>query len=350
MQNTENIFQVFIKCFTFNHVNYIEDAMRGFVMQKTDFPYIAAIVDDASTDGEPDVIKRFLENEFDMTTSVRNETEDYVRVAAKHTTNVNCTFVVILLKYNHRSIKKAKFPYLKEWMNDAKYIALCEGDDYWTDPLKLQKQVDFLEEHEEFDMCCTRFQHYFQNEGRIGNFDLYNTIVPYDVEGFELKREHYLIDALPQPCTVMYRNGSMEDNTIVAKLKYRYDIPMYWFFMQKHRVWLMNKKTAMYRKHEGSITTQRWIGMLTILYEEYNEMFHYDHDKVLYAKCMQYWKLYVDECLRVENKKSLKWVLKVNKDLFLLHPTFQDWKSCIKHLSKALRHWYKVNYFRHQKK
>lgn len=154
MGNTENTYQVFIKCFTFNHVNYIEDAMRGFVMQKTDFPYIAAIVDDASTDGEPEAIKRFLEKEFDMASAVQDETEDYVRMIAKHKTNVNCTFVVVFLKYNHYSIKKKKLPYFKEWYDNVKYIAMCEGDDYWADSLKLQKQVDYLEGHEECVMCA----------------------------------------------------------------------------------------------------------------------------------------------------------------------------------------------------
>lgn len=156
MGNTENTYQVCIKCFTFNHVNYIEDAMHGFVMQQTNFPYVAVVVDDASTDGEPEVIKNFLEKGFDMASAVQDETEDYVRVVAKHKTNVNCTFVVVFLKYNHYSIKKARIPYFKEWYDNVKYIALCEGDDYWTDPLKLQKQVDYLEGHEDYSMCVNR--------------------------------------------------------------------------------------------------------------------------------------------------------------------------------------------------
>ena len=153
MENDGNKYKVFIKCFTFNQANYIEDAMRGFVMQKTDFPYVAVVVDDASKDGEQDVIKRFLENEFDMAVAMQDETENYVRVVAKHKTNVNCTFAILFLKYNHKSIRKPKYPYLKEWSDNAKYISLCEGDDYWTDPYKLQKQVDFLEAHEDYVLC-----------------------------------------------------------------------------------------------------------------------------------------------------------------------------------------------------
>ena len=182
MENIENTFKVCIKCFTFNHVNYIEDAMHGFVMQQTNFPYVAAVVDDASTDGEPEVIKRFLEKEFDMASAVQDETDDYVRMVAKHKTNANCTFGVLFLKYNHYK-KKAKAPYLKQWFDNAKYVALCEGDDYWADPLKLQKQVDFLEEHEDYSLCCSKAKVFVQEkmafEGEKGSHDCeaYDSII-----------------------------------------------------------------------------------------------------------------------------------------------------------------------------
>lgn len=144
-----------IYCATFNHKNYILDALNGFVIQQTHFPYVCTIVDDASTDGEEEVIKKYVQDNFDLQdTSVAYEKDtDYGHVIfAQHKTNKNCYFAVILLKENHYSQKKSKAPYLTEWM-DTKYLALCEGDDYWTDPAKLQKQVDYLEEHEDCCMC-----------------------------------------------------------------------------------------------------------------------------------------------------------------------------------------------------
>jgi hypothetical protein len=59
----------------------------------------------------------------------------------------------MFLKENHYSIKKPKYPYLVEWRDNVKYEAICEGDDYWIDPLKLQKQVDFLEANLDYSMC-----------------------------------------------------------------------------------------------------------------------------------------------------------------------------------------------------
>lgn len=149
-----------VSCATFNHVNYITDAMNGFTMQETNFPFVCTILDDASTDGEQEVIKNYLQEYFDLEDKsvVRNEeTDDYVLTFAQHKTNKNCFFAVLYLKYNHYSIKKSKDQHIKEWLDVIKYIAICEGDDYWTNPKKLQMQFDALEAHPECSYCATGF-------------------------------------------------------------------------------------------------------------------------------------------------------------------------------------------------
>lgn len=148
-------FKVRTYCATFNHENYIIDALKGFAMQQTTFPVVYTIVDDASTDGTAAVIKKFVSGSFDLdddSVGYEKDTEYGHVTFARHKTNKNCFFAVIYLKENHYSQKKSKAPYLTEWM-DTKYVALCEGDDYWIDPMKLQKQVDYLETHEEYSMC-----------------------------------------------------------------------------------------------------------------------------------------------------------------------------------------------------
>lgn len=159
---TENIqykWMVFVRCMTYNQAPFIIDAMNGFTMQQTDFPFVCVIVDDASTDGEQEIIKQYLKDNFDLTdTNVvrKEETTDFVRFFAQHKENKNCFFVIILLKYNHYR-KKTKRPYFEEWYKDAKYIALCEGDDYWIDAQKLQKQINYFSNHEKCSMCFTDF-------------------------------------------------------------------------------------------------------------------------------------------------------------------------------------------------
>ncbi len=173
-----------VSCMTFNHAPYIEDAMNGFSMQQTNFPFVCTIVDDASTDGEPDVIRKYLYEHFDMEDKsiCRNkETEDYVMTFARHKENHNCYFAVYLLKYNHYSIKKSKRPYLSEWM-ETEYVALCEGDDYWICPEKLQLQVDFLEDNSEYGLVYTKFKAFDEDKKKWREPDLKETKSGYVYE------------------------------------------------------------------------------------------------------------------------------------------------------------------------
>ena len=119
---------VSIRCITYNHEPYIRQCLEGFVMQKTNFRFEAIVHDDASTDGTAAIIREYAEKYPDIIKPIF-ETEN---------------------QYSKRDGSLGRI------MNEActgKYIAMCEGDDYWIDPLKLQKQVDFMETHEDYSMC-----------------------------------------------------------------------------------------------------------------------------------------------------------------------------------------------------
>jgi len=158
-------YSVLVRCFTYNHSKYIEDTLNGFVMQQTSFPFVCLIVDDASTDKEPEVIKSFLQRECDMENVEFKEIEEAHIISVHHKKNSNCLMVVYLLKNNLYTQKEKKMALVKPWRDACKYEAMCEGDDYWTDPLKLQKQVDFLENHIEYGMCYSNFSKYNQKNG-----------------------------------------------------------------------------------------------------------------------------------------------------------------------------------------
>ena len=154
-------YMVYVSCMTYNQSSYIKEALDGFCIQKTDFPFVCGIIDDASNDNEPRIIQKYLDEHFDLQDNSvvqREETEDYYRVSAQHKTNRNCFFVVVFLKYNHYRLKKPKASYVSEWRDNAKYLSICEGDDYWIDPLKLQKQVGFMESHPEHSLCFCAYQ------------------------------------------------------------------------------------------------------------------------------------------------------------------------------------------------
>lgn len=147
-------YKVLVRCMTYNQSRYIGDALNGFAIQQTSFQFVCLVMDDASTDGEQDVIRDYLDKSCDLDKFQQYDTEEAKIVIAKHRINDNCTFAFYFLKKNLFGTPQ-KLKLNDEWRKCCKYEALCEGDDYWTDPLKLQKQVDFLESNPEYSMCSS---------------------------------------------------------------------------------------------------------------------------------------------------------------------------------------------------
>lgn len=112
---------VSVICAAYNHVEFIEDAIKGFIAQKTDFPFEVIIHDDASTDGTQEVISRYANEYPELIKPIYQKENQYSK--NKKSTDI--------------CLPKTK----------GKYIAVCQGDDYWTDEKKLQAQFDYMEEH-----------------------------------------------------------------------------------------------------------------------------------------------------------------------------------------------------------
>lgn len=119
---------VTVVCLAYNQVDFIRNALDGFVNQKTDFRFKVIVHDDASTDGTADIIREYEKKYPDIIKPIYQKQNQYSQGI---------------------SIKKSFFQRNVE----GKYIANCEGDDYWTDNLKLQKQYDFMESHPDCSAC-----------------------------------------------------------------------------------------------------------------------------------------------------------------------------------------------------
>ncbi|WP_294783622.1 glycosyltransferase [uncultured Eubacterium sp.] len=123
---------VSIQCITYNHEKYIQKALDGFVMQKTNFKFEVIIHDDASTDRTTEIIKEYAEK------------YDFI--------------IPIFQKENQYS---QKIPFVTKYVYPlmrGKYIAYCEGDDYWTDSNKLQVLYDYMEANPRCSMCCHAYE------------------------------------------------------------------------------------------------------------------------------------------------------------------------------------------------
>ena len=159
MENSTK-YKVAVKCCTYNQAQYITDALNGFVMQETDFPFVCCIIDDASTDGEQEVIRKYVAENFDLSepdVAYEKETDDAYITYARHKSNKNCFFAVLYLKRNLYHDNQKKDGLVSEWMDNAEYIALCEGDDYWIEAKKLSLQAKFLDSNLDYGMTHTDF-------------------------------------------------------------------------------------------------------------------------------------------------------------------------------------------------
>ena len=134
---------VSVCCITYNHKPYIRQCLDGFMMQKTTFPFEVLVHDDASTDGTADIIREYESKYPNIIKPIYQKENQYSKGI-----RISPTF---------------QYPRAK-----GKYIALCEGDDYWIDPYKLQKQVDFLEGHPEYGLCYARARLFKQCEHKFG--------------------------------------------------------------------------------------------------------------------------------------------------------------------------------------
>ena len=120
--------KVSVVCMVYKHEPYLRQCLDGFVMQKTSFPIEILVNDDCSPDGSAEVMREYEERYPDL-------------------------FHCIYQKENQYSKGKMAWWEVLFPMAQGEYIAICEGDDYWVDPYKLQKQVDFMDQHPDYVAC-----------------------------------------------------------------------------------------------------------------------------------------------------------------------------------------------------
>ena len=140
---------VSVFCITYNHVNFIKDAIEGFLMQETTFPVEIFIHDDASTDGTAEIVKEYAEKYPKLFWTVLQTENQWSK--GRH----NAYFFGLMQKQR------------------GEFIALCEGDDYWISKEKLQKQLDVLEKDNRFSGCCHDVKSNFEGGEDILLFNKY---------------------------------------------------------------------------------------------------------------------------------------------------------------------------------
>ena len=235
MISKEPIF-VSVVMITYGHENYIREAIEGVLIQKVNFEIELIIADDNSPDN----------------------TESVVHSYSNHP---NCHWI----KYTKHKENKGMMPNFIWALNQAKgkYIALCEGDDYWTDPLKLQKQVDFLVENEDYVMCFHKTDNLLKN-GKIEN-SKYTCI---DNKDGTFEQSDLINDNFIHTPSVVFKK-------VFNELPYWFqlcrvgDYPLYLFLSNFGKIRYLSNTMAIYRAEAGIwssdksiIREKKWLEMI----------------------------------------------------------------------------------------
>lgn len=217
---------VSISCITYNHAPYIRECLEGFLMQKTNFPFEILIHDDASTDGTADIIREYEAKYPELIKPIFREKNLYSQG---------------IRGMNRFNFERAQ----------GKYIALCEGDDFWTDPNKLQIQFDFMESHPDYSMCFHLAKVFNDESGEyvITNFD---RIKEREYTGEEILREWTVPTA-----------------SVVFRAKFWKEIPQHKDFLcgdivlfltmsQCGKIYAMSRPMSVYRQTVAGVTAMLW--------------------------------------------------------------------------------------------
>ena len=218
---------VSILCTTFNQKDYIRQTIDGFLMQKVNFPIEIIIHDDASTDGTAEIVKEYAERFPEIIKPILQTENQYSQGIEVWTTHV---------------YPKAQ----------GKYYAECEGDDYWTDPNKLQRQIDFLENNPDYSFAHTSFKYYDQANDKFleDKSAVENTRIqkecPEKVGLYILDHNQYRI----QTVTTVYRSSLREkitDKFAIGSYFMMGDTQLFFFAAMYGKIYYDPSVTSVYR-------------------------------------------------------------------------------------------------------
>lgn len=216
---------VSVICTAYNHEKYIKTALEGFVSQKTDFRFEVIVHDDASTDSTALIIKQYEKENPEIIKGIYQTDNQYSK-------GIDIFHDYLLPRIN------------------GKYVASCEGDDYWCDMNKLQKQVDFLEQNKDYSSCCSNS---FVYDCKTGRQTVFNSRTDnHDVSLVEAIRSDK--ERSYQTATLMYRSEFARkryiDNTpIWGILKHVGDYPLRIYLLMNGKTRYISDCMSVYREN-----------------------------------------------------------------------------------------------------
>jgi len=221
---------VSICCITYNHEQYIRDAIDGFLMQNTDFPFEICLGEDESNDGTREICQEYADKFPDKIRLFLRSRKDVIYINGQATGRYN--FI--------ETLKECK----------GKYIALCDGDDYWTDPLKLQKQVDFMEASPNSSIC---FHPVIIRDDRYKG-------IKYSQEislNWQMNFDTLLLSCYIHTSSVLFRHSTLNKIPTWLSNISQGDWALFLLFSKKGNIGFINETMGVYRRHSKGLWTKQ---------------------------------------------------------------------------------------------
>lgn len=230
--------RVSVLCMTFNQVGYIEQCLDSMLNQKTTFKYEIIVHDDASNDGTAEVVKQYAKKYPDKIIPIFEDENQYSK-------DVHSIFRIML-------------PY-----SSGEYVALCEGDDYWTDKLKLQRQYDYMEKNHNCSFCFHNADNLYMDSGKrdvVGDKNIFgkyktddNIYSPANINMCKFATQN----AVPT-ASVFFRKKLAEDMPDCFYVAPCVDFPLEMILAHRGYAFYMPISMSVYRRNAGGSVTDGW--------------------------------------------------------------------------------------------
>lgn len=258
-----------ICCLAYNHEPFIRQCLDGFVMQKTNFNFEILINDDASTDGTADIIREYEIKYPDIIKPIYQKENQYSKGVP--------VFINLLS------------------LAQYKYIAVCEGDDYWTDPNKLQKQVDFMEANYDYSVCA--HETLVVNE-KTNSAPIFFRDFPSNAFKGRYKNIYTIEDTfesiLYHTSSVLMRNIGFQDLSFFSNIV-SVDNVLTSYCASFGKIYVLDDVMSVYRINQNGITSQpvftntaTWLTQKILLYSKLNDYFECEYSHILNDKIAYY--------------------------------------------------------------
>jgi glycosyltransferase involved in cell wall biosynthesis len=237
---------VSVRFMVYNNEPYIREAIEGILMQKTNFLVEIVVGDDFSTDNTLHIIKEY-----------RDTNNVFINILQR---DIGATY----WKERRRLGRLYNFTNILENCT-GKYIALLDGDDYWTDPLKLQKQVDFLEGNPEYSLCFTRAK--MLNKGKLNLHP-----IPFNKTVFLgedlLKTYNFICTA-----TVVFKAEVIKSNINIEKYPFG-DLALHLKASKEGKINCLQDVTAIYRIHQSGLWSRQTVIKQLKMYLDFYKIYY----------------------------------------------------------------------------